>query len=85
MGRAALSPGMSHSRKQTRRFARAYRKLHDYLAADVDAATEIVADNPALGERKKGDLGDQFVYKFPNQLTRLAIADEAVRWSTAKP
>jgi mRNA-degrading endonuclease RelE of RelBE toxin-antitoxin system len=58
---------MSYSLKQTRRFARAYKKLHDNVAADVDAATEVVADNPAIGERKKGDLADLFVYKFRSQ------------------
>ena len=29
---------MSYSLKQTRRFARAYKKLHDNVAADVDVA-----------------------------------------------
>ena len=58
---------MSYSLKQTRRFARAYKKLHDAIAADVDAATGVVAENPAVGERKKGDLADLFVYKFRSQ------------------
>ncbi len=73
---------MSYSLKQSRRFARAYKKLHDNVAADVDAATEVVADNPAIGERKKGDLADLFVYKFrsQNQLYLLGYTvDEAVR------
>lgn len=29
---------MSYTLKQTRRFARAYKKLHDNVAADVDVA-----------------------------------------------
>jgi len=29
---------MSYALKQTRRFARAYKKLHDQVVADVDAA-----------------------------------------------
>ena len=73
---------MSYSLKQSRRFARAYKKLHDNVAADVDAATEVVADNPAIGERKKGDLADLFVYKFrsQNQLYLLGYTvDEVVR------
>lgn len=73
---------MSYSLKQSRRFARAYKKLHDNVAADVDAASEIVAGNPAIGERKKGDLADLFVYKFrsQNQLYLLGYTvDEAVR------
>ena len=73
---------MSYSLKQSRRFARAYKKLHDNVAADVDAATEVVADSPAVGERKKGDLADLFVYRFrcQNQLYLLGYTvDEAVR------
>ena len=58
---------MSYALKQTRRFARAYKKLHDNVAADVDAATEAVANDPTVGERKKGDLADLFVYKFRSQ------------------
>ena len=58
---------MSYSLKQTRRFARAYKKLHDNVGAEVDAAAEVIADNPAVGERKKGDLAELFVYKFRSQ------------------
>jgi len=58
---------MSYTLKQTRRFARAYKKLHDNVAADVDAATDVVASNPDIGERKKGDLADLLVYKFRSQ------------------
>ena len=73
---------MSYSLKQTRRFARAYKKLHDNVAADVDTATEVVADDPAVGERKKGDLAELFVYKFrsQNQLYLLGYTvDDEVR------
>ena len=55
---------MSFGVIQTRRFARQYKKLHDNVAADVDAAVAIVAGNPAIGERKKGALADLFVHKF---------------------
>ena len=58
---------MSYTLRQTRRFARAYKKLHDNVAADVDAATDVVASNPDIGERKKGDLADLLVYKFRSQ------------------
>ena len=73
---------MSYSLKQTRRFARAYKKLHDNVAADVDAATDVVAADPTVGERKKGDLADLFVYKFrsQNQLYLLGYTvDDEVR------
>lgn len=73
---------MSYALRQTRRFARAYKKLHGNVLADVDTATEVVAANPAVGERKKGDLADLFVYKFrsQNQLYLLGYTvDDAVR------
>jgi hypothetical protein len=41
-----------------------------------------VADNPQLGERKKGDLSDLFVYKFrsQNQLYLLGYTvDDGIR------
>ena len=50
--------------QQTRRFARIYKKLHDNLVANVDAAVEAVALNPAIGEKKTGDLSELWVYKF---------------------
>lgn len=58
---------MSYRVEQTRRFARQYKKLHDNIAAAVDAAVETVAVNPAIGERKKGDLVDLLVFKFRSQ------------------
>jgi mRNA-degrading endonuclease RelE of RelBE toxin-antitoxin system len=73
---------MSFGLKQTRRFARAYKKLPDAVAADVDAAADVVAQNPSVGERKKGDLAALFVYKFRThtQLYLLAYTvDDAVR------
>ena len=52
---------------QTRRFARQYKKLHDNVATDVDAAIKAIAGKPSIGERKKGDLADLLVYKFRSQ------------------
>ena len=53
--------------QQTRRFARQYKKLHDIITVDVDAAVEAVALAPDIGERKNGDLADLFVFKFRSQ------------------
>ncbi len=53
--------------RQTRRFARAYKKLHDNIAADVDAAVSAIAEDPDIGEKKKGDLARLWVYKFRSQ------------------
>lgn len=58
---------MSYGVLQTRRFARQYKKLHDNIAADVDTAVEAVAENPTVGDRKKGDLANLLVYKFHSQ------------------
>jgi mRNA-degrading endonuclease RelE of RelBE toxin-antitoxin system len=55
---------MTYGVTQTRRFARAYKKLHDNVAGDVDAAVVDIAANPSLGERKKGDLADLRVHTF---------------------
>jgi hypothetical protein len=59
---------MSWQVQQTRRFARVYKKLIQIsLIADTDAAVEAVAENPDVGERKQGDLGQLWVYKFRSQ------------------
>lgn len=55
---------MSWQVRQTRRFARTYKKLHDNLTVDVDAAIEAVALDPDIGEKKKGDLAELWVYRF---------------------
>ena len=73
---------MSYTLKQTRRFARVYKKLHDNVAADVDTAAETVAADPTVGEQKKGDLSELYVYKFrsQNQLYLLGYTlDDEVR------
>lgn len=50
--------------RQTRRFARTYKKLYDNVAAEVDSAVEVVAQDPDIGEKKKSDLSELWVYKF---------------------
>jgi mRNA interferase RelE/StbE len=66
---------------QKRRFARQYKKLHNNIVQDVDTAIEKIAQDPAIGERKKGDLTELFVYKFhsQNQLYLLGYSvDDAI-------
>jgi mRNA-degrading endonuclease RelE of RelBE toxin-antitoxin system len=58
---------VAYELRQTRRFARAYKKLQSNVAADVDKATGVVADDPFNGEQKKGDLADLYVFKFRSQ------------------
>lgn len=59
---------MSWEVRQTRRFARTYKKLvNAALIADTDAAVDTVANNPDVGERKKGDLARLWVHNFRSQ------------------
>ncbi|MDD2610068.1 MAG: type II toxin-antitoxin system RelE/ParE family toxin [Giesbergeria sp.] len=59
---------MSWQVQQTRRFARVYKKLtNPMLIADTDTAVATVAQNPEVGERKKGDLAQLWVHKFRSQ------------------
>ncbi|MFQ3216843.1 type II toxin-antitoxin system RelE/ParE family toxin [Paraperlucidibaca sp.] len=55
---------MTWTLQQTRRFARIYKKLHDNLIDEVDAAISTVAKDPDIGDKKKGDLAQLWVYKF---------------------
>lgn len=50
--------------RQTRRFARAYKKLHDNIIVDINAAITEISKDPSIGEKKKGDLAELWVYKF---------------------
>ena len=59
---------MNREVRQTRRFARTYKKLvNATLIADTDKAVSTVAHNPEVGERKKGDLAQLWVHKFRSQ------------------
>lgn len=59
---------MSWQVRQTRRFTRVYKKLTNAtLIADTDAAVATIADDPDIGERKKGDLGQLWLHKFRSQ------------------
>lgn len=73
---------MSWKVKQTRRFGRVYKKLHNNIAAEVDKAVETIARDPDIGEQKKGDLSQLWVYRFrcSNQLYLLGYTrEESIR------
>lgn len=55
---------MSWEVRQTKRFARAYKKLHDNMIGAVNSAIAEVANNPDIGDKKKGDLAELWVHKF---------------------
>lgn len=59
---------------QTPTFKKQVKKLHKNQKRDLDSAVKAVAENPAIGELKKGDLSGVQVYKFKmvKQLTILA-------------
>ena len=59
---------MSWRVQQTRRFIRVYKKLTNAtLIADTEAAVVSIANDPDIGERKKGDLDQMWVHKFRSQ------------------
>lgn len=58
---------MAYGVLQKRRFSRQYKKLHDNVVVDVDAAVAEISNQPSIGEKKKGDLASLFVFKFYSQ------------------
>jgi len=68
--------------QQTNVFLRAYKKLHTNQKEAVDRAVADIVRDPVIGEAKKSDLSDVYVYKFDcvNQLFLLAYEyDPATR------
>ena len=49
---------------QTARFDSTYKKLHSTSKRSVDGAIRKLSTNPLIGEKKVGDLGEFYVYKF---------------------
>ncbi|GHU72052.1 hypothetical protein FACS189450_09140 [Spirochaetia bacterium] len=71
---------------QTKRFKKAYKKLYqNQLGSDlwsaINAALQVIIDNPEIGEQKKGDLSWLRVHKFKmvNQLTLIGYSIETER------
>jgi mRNA interferase RelE/StbE len=67
---------------QTNRFSRAYKRLHPNQYPEVDGAILRVGEDPSIGERKKGDLSELFVFKFSclgQQLLLGYTIDEGVK------
>ena len=50
--------------------------MHPKQKQDVDAAVEAIVAEPLLGEAKRGDLSNIYVYKFKSQ-TQLMLLDYA--------
>jgi mRNA-degrading endonuclease RelE of RelBE toxin-antitoxin system len=62
--------------KQMPAFKKAYKKLHANKKAVVDDAIRTIIKNPKVGEEKKGDLTDVFVYKFKVHHQEILLAYE---------
>ncbi|GBU15095.1 hypothetical protein AwPolaro_04730 [Polaromonas sp.] len=62
--------------KATSSFLRMAKKLHIKDKKVVDQAVQHIAEDPLVGEEKKGDLVGVFVYKFKlnKQVTLLAYS-----------
>lgn len=45
---------MSWEVRQTRRFARNYKKLHDNVVIEVDTTVDAIAQSPDIGEKING-------------------------------
>ncbi len=57
-------------------FKKVYKKMHAQERAEVDKAIKAIIQNPKIGEGKKGDLADVFVYKFKIHLQEMLLAYE---------
>ncbi len=59
---------------QANTFRRAYKKLTNAQQDDVDAAVADIVKNPAIGEQKRGDLRNVYVYKFKSNHQLMLLA-----------
>ena len=65
---------MIWSVRQTRRFARQYKKLHDNTAADVDSAVEMVRKALKSESERKGILQHCTSTSFEAQVSYICLA-----------
>ena len=63
---------------QSPTFLRRIKKLDKKLKFQIDAQVRLIAENPEIGEQKKGDLSEVQVHKFKysNSLYLLAYKHE---------
>ena len=63
---------------QQPQFKKAVKRLHHNQKQDLQVAIQLIANDPNIGEQKKGDLKNVFVYKFKmiGQLMLLAYTYE---------
>lgn len=67
---------------QTSLFSRKIKKLSKKQKKDLDKVVQKIVDDPFIGEKKRGDLSDVFIYKFKSSSQQLLVAyqwDESSR------
>jgi mRNA-degrading endonuclease RelE of RelBE toxin-antitoxin system len=62
--------------KQMPAFKRSYKKLHKQEKSKVNEAIREIIENPGIGEEKKGDLANVYVYKFKIHQQEIPLAYE---------
>ncbi|OHE77517.1 MAG: addiction module toxin RelE [Verrucomicrobia bacterium RIFCSPHIGHO2_12_FULL_41_10] len=62
--------------KQMPAFKKVYKKLYSQEKMRVNDAIREIIKNPKIGQEKKGDLSDVFVYKFKIQHQEMLLAYE---------
>ncbi len=59
---------------QSRSFEKKLKKLSKFEKDALDLEIRKIAENPIIGEEKKGDLRDVFVHKFKLKTTQYLLA-----------
>ena len=57
-------------------FKKAYKKFHKQEKAKINEAIQQIIKNPNVGEEKKGDLTNVYVYKFKIHRQEILLAYE---------
>jgi mRNA-degrading endonuclease RelE of RelBE toxin-antitoxin system len=59
---------------QLNKFTKSYKKLHDQQKKLVDEAISLIIKDPLIGQRKKWNLSDVYVYKFKIDHIKMLLA-----------
>ncbi len=59
---------------QSRSFAQKVKRLSKQEKEELDRGIRAIAENPSIGEEKKGDLRGIFIHKFALQTTQYLLA-----------
>ena len=62
--------------RQMPAFKKAYKKLANSHKVAVNEAIQVIANDPKIGEEKKGDLSGVYVYKFKISHQQMLLAYE---------